>query len=314
MASFLVLNLNVIYGVLPNQNVCQSTVPLEGTAFSRPNLMHIRTPNVSACAEACCDYPACGAYTFTSQDPNSFPKGDNCSHGAPYCFFKTTSHAPYKLANCTSGEIVRSPPPTPHSGGSCEGLGRYSTTLLNYNAPIPGPLCSLPTDLLSWVTKRGPQRGDAMGWRQDRADVIGHATHSHSALSTAASPSRPMSRTPLTYGETTGEQSTCLCTKTALVVPHTLSTRDTGHSWSFNPDSPAYPYTVVYEDGLTLLCSNREEPKVLLDPSGQYPTMLINVCRLASSHLPNTAPTSAFPKGEAQYVTEVVMQPIGGGG
>lgn len=49
---------------------------------------------------------------------------------------------------------------------------------------------------------------------------------------------------------------------------------------------------------------------MLLGEDGQ-PTMLITVCRLLDK-LPNTAPCPSFPSGEAQYVTRVVMQPIGG--
>ena len=59
------------------------------------------------------------------------------------------------------------------------------------------------------------------------------------------------------------------------------------------------------------VCNRREEPKVLLDRTGRVPRMLINVCRLASSHLPNTKPTNPCPEGEEQYVTKVVMQPVG---
>jgi hypothetical protein len=48
---------------------------------------------------------------------------------------------------------------------------------------------------------------------------------------------------------------------------------------------------------------------VLLGEDGQ-PTMLITVCRLPDK-LPNTAACPSGPHGEAQYVTRVVMQPIG---
>jgi hypothetical protein len=66
---------------------------------------------------------------------------------------------------------------------------------------------------------------------------------------------------------------------------------------------------VEYEDGSKLVCVKREEPKVLLDGDGQ-PTMLITVCRLPDK-LPNAAPCPSFAAGEPQYVTRVVMQPIG---
>ena len=65
---------------------------------------------------------------------------------------------------------------------------------------------------------------------------------------------------------------------------------------------------VDVDDGSVLHCSHREEPKVLLGADGQ-PTMLITQCTLPQA-LPNTVPTPAFPRGEGQHVTRVVMQPI----
>lgn len=102
---------------------------------------------------------------------------------------------------------------------------------------------------------------------------------------------------------------------------------DGGRTWAFNASAKVYPYTLSYEDGSELACDAREEPKVLLEASATHggagvgasvPSMLINVCRVRpdlspSSRykpLPNTAPTAAFPQGEAQYITQVTMQPI----
>ena len=84
---------------------------------------------------------------------------------------------------------------------------------------------------------------------------------------------------------------------------------DFGRSWHFNFSRLSYDYEVEFEDGSKLACVKREEPKVLLGEDGQ-PTMLVTVCRLPDK-LPNTAPCPSFPSGEPQYVTRVVMQPIG---
>ena len=86
---------------------------------------------------------------------------------------------------------------------------------------------------------------------------------------------------------------------------------DGGTRWDFNGTRVAYEYDVGYEDGSVVKCTHREEPKVLLDAEGQ-PTMLITQCTLPAE-LPNTAPTKAYPSGEAQYLTRTVMQPINSG-
>eukprot|EP01047_Picozoa_sp_COSAG01_P004668 COSAG01_NODE_155_length_23814_cov_12.061343_3_plen_539_part_00 len=81
-----------------------------------------------------------------------------------------------------------------------------------------------------------------------------------------------------------------------------------GKSWDYNLTRVAYEYDVDMDDGSVLHCSHREEPKVLLGADGQ-PTMLITQCTLPQA-LPNTVPTPAFPRGEGQHITRVVMQPI----
>ena len=473
--------------------MCHSTAPLDGTAFSRPNLMHIRTPNASACAEACCDWPACGAYTFTSHDPNSFPKGDNCTHGAPCCFLKTTSTDPYKLANCTSGEVVRPPPPAPHGGGSCAGLpdcsfaGDCVDDRCKCDMPWTGAQCdrlklqpskvgagypfgdapsALPTNsTFTWggAVVRDPDSPTSL-FHGFFTEYLNHCPMTYGTWSTSTRIRHATSETPqgpytaqdvavptaagnpvlarapdgtwllyftnerwtrgsrnctgpvdswgppiycsasgrqcetgislaysrnlsgpwtlqynvaqfsctnpgapvfspngsLVMGYKTwtkhgrcigvvaarswrdwpyntfplGSVDSCIAVEFEVEDPSNLwrdrrgtlhmlvhqdgvggaaHSVDGGRSWSFNASSPTYPYTVDYEDGSQLVCSNREEPKVLLDTTGHDPVMLINVCRLASSQLPNTAPTKAYPHGEKQYVTKVVMQPIGEG-
>ena len=84
---------------------------------------------------------------------------------------------------------------------------------------------------------------------------------------------------------------------------------DDGVSWpDYNRTRVAYPYLVHFDDGSSLQCAKREEPKVLLGDEGQ-PQMLITVCRTMDV-LPNTRPTQPFPVGEPQYVSRVIMQRI----
>jgi hypothetical protein len=82
-----------------------------------------------------------------------------------------------------------------------------------------------------------------------------------------------------------------------------------GKTWDYNLTRVAYEYNVGVDDGSVLHCSHREEPKVLLDSSTGLPSMLITQCTLPQP-LPSSAPTPAFPKGEGQHITRVVMQPI----
>jgi hypothetical protein len=100
----------------------------------------------------------------------------------------------------------------------------------------------------------------------------------------------------------------CGSTKGALAAYGGSAGSVDGKTWDYNLTRVAYEYDVAMDDGSVLHCTHREEPKVLLDAAGQ-PTMLITQCTLAQT-LPNTAPTPAFPHGEAQHITRVVMQPI----
>ena len=82
---------------------------------------------------------------------------------------------------------------------------------------------------------------------------------------------------------------------------------DGGATWDYNGTRVAYPYTVEVEDGSTIDCIKREEPKVLVEDG--VPTLLITQCMLGAE-LPPTAPSKQFPAGEAQHLTRVIMQPI----
>eukprot|EP00936_MAST-01D_sp_MAST-1D-sp1_P001429 g1429.t1 len=88
-----------------------------------------------------------------------------------------------------------------------------------------------------------------------------------------------------------------------------------GRVWAWNATARSYEYVIEYEDGTVLPCALREEPKVVLDPASGLPSALINVCRLdgpggTGQELPKTAPTAAWPQGEAQHISMTVMQPI----
>eukprot|EP00041_Stephanoeca_diplocostata_P017854 m.367915 g.367915 ORF g.367915 m.367915 type:complete len:802 (-) comp20839_c0_seq2:64-2469(-) len=80
-------------------------------------------------------------------------------------------------------------------------------------------------------------------------------------------------------------------------------------AWDYNTSRRAYDYDVEYEDGTTVPCTHREEPKVLLNAEASQPLFLITQCTLPT-RLPNTCPSPQHPTGEPQYVTRIIMQPI----
>eukprot|EP01079_Euglenida_sp_SAG-EU17-18_P008757 gene8757-30_t len=79
-----------------------------------------------------------------------------------------------------------------------------------------------------------------------------------------------------------------------------------GVRWDYDGTNRAYPYTVQYEDGGSLECLKREEPKVLLEDG--VPTLLINQCTVSQNGTdPSPGPGKpAVPR----YSTVVVVQPI----
>lgn len=51
-----------------------------------------------------------------------------------------------------------------------------------------------------------------------------------------------------------------------------------GVNWQYAESMVAYPETLQFEDGTSLKVNNRQEPKVILDPSTGQPTHLLNIC------------------------------------
>ena len=82
-----------------------------------------------------------------------------------------------------------------------------------------------------------------------------------------------------------------------------------GLSWSNGTrSSVAYEYSVAMDDGMTLDCIRREEPKLLIE-NGE-PSALITQCSvIALGHTLPPFPPSA-PKGEVEWSTVMVVQPI----
>jgi hypothetical protein len=82
-----------------------------------------------------------------------------------------------------------------------------------------------------------------------------------------------------------------------------------GLGWSNNTRSAvAYDYSVAIDDGTTLDCIRREEPKLLIEEG--EPTALITQCSvMALGHTQPPFPKNA-PKGEVEWSTVMVVQPI----
>lgn len=84
-----------------------------------------------------------------------------------------------------------------------------------------------------------------------------------------------------------------------------------GLGWSTGTRSAvAYEYAVDMDDGTTLNCIRREEPKLLIEPSSGEPSALITQCSVVA--LGHTLPPfpAHMPKGEVEWSTVLVVQPI----
>lgn len=81
----------------------------------------------------------------------------------------------------------------------------------------------------------------------------------------------------------------------------------TGGGWlNGTTSSFVYPYEVLMEDGSSINCQRREEPKLLIE--GGEPSALITQCTVMA--LGTTEPTKTHPQGEVEWSTVLVVQPI----
>ena len=81
----------------------------------------------------------------------------------------------------------------------------------------------------------------------------------------------------------------------------------TGGGWlGGNKSSFVYAYEALLDDDSTIECQRREEPKLLIE--GGEPTALISQCSVKA--LGTMLPTKAHPKGEVEWSTVLIVQPI----
>jgi hypothetical protein len=66
-------------------------------------LASLPSANASSCAQSCCAFPGCRAFTFTSSQPRAAP---GCAQGTPCCWLKSAAAPPVPKPNCTSGAVA----------------------------------------------------------------------------------------------------------------------------------------------------------------------------------------------------------------
>eukprot|EP00040_Diaphanoeca_grandis_P010863 m.55638 g.55638 ORF g.55638 m.55638 type:complete len:558 (+) comp22113_c1_seq3:236-1909(+) len=96
------------------QGLCGGSTLQQGLHWPQDvaSIMSLKTPNATACADACCRTPTCGHWVWTSSEPTKTP---SCDVGMACCWLKAGQARLPTASNSNDTIGVLQPPPPVHS-------------------------------------------------------------------------------------------------------------------------------------------------------------------------------------------------------